>query len=104
MLWFVDINNLLNTFLNLFLWLVIHFYKSHVLKFIISLTSFIQILVYYSSKIKVCLLSSWSITNHKFCYIIYKFYVVKFVIILVFLQNIYIYIYILQDKKNEFLL
>ena len=44
---YVDVNNLLNAFLNYFLLLVIHLCKSHVVKFIISLISFIQILVYY---------------------------------------------------------
>ena len=43
----MDVNNLLNAFLNYFLWLVLYFYIHHVVKFIISLTSFIQILVYY---------------------------------------------------------
>ena len=47
LIWYVNINNLLTTFLNYFLWLLIHLCKFHVIKFIISLTSFIQILVYY---------------------------------------------------------
>ena len=47
LIWYVNVSNLLNVFLNYFLWLLIHLCKPHIVKFIISLTSFIQILVYY---------------------------------------------------------
>ena len=43
----MDDNNLLNAFLNYFLRLMIHLCKRHVVKFIISLISFIQTLIYY---------------------------------------------------------
>ena len=44
LIWFVDVNNLLNAFLN---YSMMYLYNHHVVKFIISLTSFIQILVFY---------------------------------------------------------
>ena len=47
LIWYMNVSNLLNSFLNYFLWLLIYLCKSHVVKFIISLTSFIQILVCY---------------------------------------------------------
>ena len=73
---------------------MIHLYKHHVVKFIISITSFIQILVCYL--LEVSLITFIAIT-------FVHFFLVKFVIVLAFLQkkkkkNI------LQDKKNAFLL
>ena len=54
---------------------MIHFCKSHVIRFIISLTSFIQIFVYYILKVLLIALISISLES---------FFLVKFVIILVF--------------------
>ena len=71
---------------------MIHLYKHHVVKFIISLTSFIQILVCYL--LEVSLITFIAIT-------FVHFFLVKFVIVLAFLQRKKI---ILQDKKNAFLL
>ena len=67
-------------------------YKTHVVKFIISLTSSIQILVYYLLEVSLITFTVISFVS---------FFVVKFVISLVFFQpkkNI------LQNKKNGFLL
>ena len=44
---YVNVNNLLTTFFNYFLWFLIHLCKFQVVKFTISLILFIQILVYY---------------------------------------------------------
>ena len=74
---------------------MIHLYKHHVVKFIISLTSFIQILVCYL--LEVSLITFIAIT-------FVHFFLVKFVIVLAFLQQKKKKKNILQDKKNAFLL
>ena len=77
---------------------MIHLYKHHVVKFIISLTSFIQIFVYYFLEMSLIKFISTTFVRFFFLFII----IVKFFIALAFLQkkkkNI------LQDKKNAFLL
>ena len=70
LIWYVDVNNLLATFLNYFLWLMIHFCKPHVVKFIISLISFIQILVYYLLEVLLIafISTSFEFFFSKICY------------------------------------
>ena len=79
-------------FLINFLWLMIHLYKTHVVKFIISLISSIQILVYYLLEMSLITYTVISFAS---------FFVLKFVISLVFFQQKK---NILQNKKNGFLL
>ena len=73
-------NDSLNAFLNYFLWLVIHLdlCKLHVVKFIMSLVLFIQILVYYLLKVPIIALVIASLC---------KFLIVKFVIVLAFFKK-----------------
>ena len=70
---------------------MIHFCKPHVVEFIISVTSFIQILVYYLLEV---LLSAFISTSFE------SFFLVKFNITLAFSQKKSI----LQNKRNRFLL
>ena len=56
---------------------MIHLYKTHVIKFIISLTSHIQILVYYLLKVSLITFIVISFAS---------FFVVKFIIYLAFFQ------------------
>ena len=67
-------------------------YKTHVVKFIISLTSSIQILVYYLLEVSLITFIVISFAS---------FFVVKFVIYLAFFPTKK---KVLQNKKNRFLL
>ena len=69
----MDVNNLLNTFLKYFLLLVIYLCKPHIAKFIISLTSFIQILVYYLLEVSLIISITISFLNVFFSKICYSF-------------------------------
>ena len=74
---------------------MIHLYKTHVIKFIISLTSHIQILVYYLLKVSLITFIVISFAS---------FFVVKFIIYLAFFQPKKKKKNVLQNKKNGFLL
>ena len=71
---------------------MIHLYKTHAVKFIISLTSSIQILVYYLLEVSLITFIIIPFAS---------FFVVKFVISLAFFQPKK---KVLQNKKNRFLL
>ena len=71
---------------------MIHLCKLHIVKFIISLTSLIQILVYYLLEVSLITFITISFVS---------VFVVKFVIVLAFLQKIKS---ILQNKNNRVLL
>ena len=78
LIWFVEVNNLLNAFLKYFLWLVIHLCKSHIVKFIISITSFIQIFIYYILEVSLITFITTSSLS---------VFVVKFILALAFFQK-----------------
>ena len=71
---------------------MIHLCKLYIVKFIISLTSLIQILVYYLLEVSLITFITISFVS---------VFVVKFVIVLAFLQKIKS---ILQNKNNRVLL
>ena len=70
LIWYVNINNPLNIFFELLFVMMIHLCNTHVLKFIIFLTSFIQILVYYLLEMSLItfIITSFVSFFSKICY------------------------------------
>ena len=97
LIWYVDVNNLLDAFLNYFLWLMIYLCKLHVIKFIISLILLIQIFFYYLLEMLLIAFISTSFEFFFLWLIIYlcKSHVIKFIIFLISFIQILVY-YLLE--------